>query len=350
MIRDRAMADPRSCLITGGAGFAVGPLVAAARAAGYRIVLLDSGPGGRVPLPASALLEGGMTVFSGDPCDPELMIRLLRLHAIGTVFHLSLPDGPSEPAAAVEAEMLATTALLAAVRGRWLEAEAGADLRIVLAVGDDVVGDLPPGAPPWPPSAPLRPLWPAAAVRAAGCLLGLAWQRACGLPVIVAVCAEAIGRHQRPQALIPALVRTAIAGGPLAVAGDGGDSRCWLAVEDLCRGLLLAAGRGQPGETYGLGGEQEIPTLDLVRVACRQLDRLRPAPDGRGHAERLCFCPPPPGWDRRRALDGDKALKRLGFRPQRPLFEALQDTIAWYAARMPPAAAGAAPARRNRLA
>jgi len=88
--------------------------------------------------------------------------------------------------------------------------------------------------------------------------------------------------------------------------------------------------QGAPGETYNIGGGQEKPNLELVRLLLRVLSELRPE---LVDLERLItFVPDRPGHDWRYALDTGKIEARLGWRPQVTLEQGLRETVGWYLA------------------
>jgi dTDP-glucose 4,6-dehydratase len=97
--------------------------------------------------------------------------------------------------------------------------------------------------------------------------------------------------------------------------------RDWLHVEDHCRAIDVLLGVGTNGETYNIGGGNEVTNLDLTQriLALLQLPTtmIRPVADRLGH-------------DRRYALDTTK-LRSLGWWPQHVSFNtALEETVDWY--------------------
>jgi dTDP-glucose 4,6-dehydratase len=99
-------------------------------------------------------------------------------------------------------------------------------------------------------------------------------------------------------------------------------------VEDHCQGLLQVLAQGRVGETYNIGGRQEVPNLELVRRLLGLLEEMRP---DLGDLNRLItLVADRPGHDWRYALNIDKIENELGWRPQVGLEEGLRRTIAWY--------------------
>ena len=104
-------------------------------------------------------------------------------------------------------------------------------------------------------------------------------------------------------------------------------------MEDHCRALLQVLEQGRVGETYNIGGRQEMPNLELVRLLLRLLQELRPE---LGDLEQLItFVPDRPGHDWRYALNIDKITAQLGWQPRVDLPAGLRRTITWYLANRP---------------
>ncbi len=170
-------------------------------------------------------------------------------------------------------------------------------------------------------SSPLNPTSPYSASKASSDLLALAYFKSFGLPVVVDRCTNNFGPYQFPEKLIPLFVTNAMEDKPLPVYGDGLYIRDWLFVTDHCRAVEAMLFEGKPGETYNVGGNNELTNLDIT---CRILARLKKPESLITHvADR-------PGHDRRYALDASKLRSKLGWKPGSSLEEALDSTIDWY--------------------
>lgn len=169
--------------------------------------------------------------------------------------------------------------------------------------------------------------WLEAASRASSDHLARAWHRTYGLPVVITKWSNNFGPRQHAEKLIPTMVRNAFAGKPLPVYGDGSNIRDWLYVEDHCRGLLLAAARGRPGESYCFGSGNGLPHIAIVRMICELLDEKCARIDGKSYAEQISFVADRPGHDWRYAIDFTKARGELGFRVSTPFREGMRKTV-----------------------
>jgi dTDP-glucose 4,6-dehydratase len=116
---------------------------------------------------------------------------------------------------------------------------------------------------------------------------------------------------------------------PLPVYGDGRNVRDWLHVGDHCRALDRVLERGRVGETYAIGGKNEVRNLDVVQTLCALLDRERPRARGR-YADLIAFVTDRPGHDRRYAIDPAKMEHELGWQPLETFETGLAKTVRWY--------------------
>jgi dTDP-glucose 4,6-dehydratase len=142
-----------------------------------------------------------------------------------------------------------------------------------------------------------------------------------GLDAVVTRCSNNYGPLQFPEKLIPLMIANALEGRPLPVYGDGLQVRDWLHVEDHCSALWRVFERGRAGRVYNIGGNNELPNLQVVRLILREL--------GRGE-DLIRYVQDRPGHDRRYAIDASRVRDELGWEPRRRFDEALPDTVRWY--------------------
>jgi dTDP-glucose 4,6-dehydratase len=169
---------------------------------------------------------------------------------------------------------------------------------------------------------PLEPSSPYSASKAGSDLIALSYHTTYGLPVTVTRCTNNFGPYQFPEKVIPLFTTNLIDGKPVPLYGDGLNERDWLYVDDHCAGVHLVMHAGAPGEIYNIGAGNETPNRVLV-------DKLL-ALHGVGE-EMVEYVADRPGHDRRYSVDISK-ITELGWRRQRTLDEALEETVAWYRA------------------
>lgn len=119
-------------------------------------------------------------------------------------------------------------------------------------------------------------------------------------------------------------------GKPLPVYGDGQNVRDWLYVVDHCRALDTVIQKGKPGETYNIGGNNEVKNIDLVKMLCQLMDELAPSLPVSPASDLITFVKDRPGHDRRYAIDASKIRNELGWQPSVTVEEGLRETVIWY--------------------
>ena len=118
-------------------------------------------------------------------------------------------------------------------------------------------------------------------------------------------------------------------GSPLPVYGDGKNIRDWIHVSDHCAGIRAVLAKGRRGQMYGLGGNNEVANIDVVRTLCSILDEMQPKSFG-SYADQITFVKDRPGHDRRYAMTTDKIDRELGWRPRESFRTGLRRTVEWY--------------------
>ena len=193
------------------------------------------------------------------------------------------------------------------------------EIQRVIHIGtDEVYGSVEAGSSR--ESDPLEPRSPYSASKAGSDLIALSYHHTYGLPVTVTRCTNNFGPFQYPEKAIPLFTTNLLDGKPLPLYGDGLNERDWLYVRDHCVAVHLVLEKGAAGEIYNIGAGNETPNRVLV-------DKLL-AILGVGE-EMVEYVPDRPGHDRRYSVDIAR-ITQLGWKRQRSLDEALEETVAWY--------------------
>jgi dTDP-glucose 4,6-dehydratase len=199
-----------------------------------------------------------------------------------------------------------------------LEAARDAGVRHLQISTDEVYGSIDDGS--FTEDSALDPSSPYSASKAGGDLIVSAYHHTYGADALVCRSSNNYGPYQHPEKLIPLCVLNALAGDPLPVYGDGMQVRNWLFVDDNCAAIDTVLERGEPGETYNVGGPDELPNIEVVRAI---LDLC-------GRDETLIeHVTDRPGHDRRYSLASDK-VRGLGWEPRVSFADGLERTVAWY--------------------
>ena len=177
---------------------------------------------------------------------------------------------------------------------------------------------------------PYDPSSPYSAAKASSDHLARAWHRTFGLPVLITNCSNNYGPYQFPEKLIPLMVINSLNEKPLPVYGKGENIRDWLYVEDHCDAVLTVLKNGIIGETYNIGGRNEIPNLTIVQTICDILDEIKPRLTGNPYSELITFVQDRPGHDYRYSIDASKIEKELNWVPNESFETGISKTIQWY--------------------
>lgn len=271
----------------------------------------------------------------GDIGDATLVTSLLETDRPSAIVHFAAEShvdrsihGPED---FIQTNVVGTFRLLETVRAYLPKLSAGERraFRFLHISTDEVYGSLEPEAMAFAESHPYAPNSPYSASKAAADHLARAYFQTYGLSVITSNCSNNYGPLQFPEKLIPLVILNALAGKRLPVYGDGMQIRDWLYVGDHCAAVRALLRKGQPGETYNVGGNSELANLQVVRKICGLLDDLRPRPSGKYEAL-IEFVADRPGHDRRYAIDSRKIRSQIGWKPAENFDSGLRKTVAWY--------------------
>lgn len=336
-------------LVTGGAGFIGANFVHHHRREhpGDEIVVLDA-------LTYSGNRENldgldGVDLVAGDICDVALVSRIIADRRIDTIVHFAAESHVDRsitgPDAFVTTNVLGTHSLLKAAKANWLDAGNGQPHRFHHVSTDEVYGSLAASDPPFSETTPYAPNSPYSASKASSDHLVRAYHHTFGLQTTTTNCSNNYGPYQFPEKLIPLFMLNALSGRPMPIYGDGMNVRDWLHVEDHCRAIDLVLDGGRIGETYNIGGRQELPNLEIIEKICTGVDCAfaadpslaerypdAPAAQGRSTSELKSFVVDRKGHDRRYAIDDTKIRTELGYHPSRNFEEGFAQTLQWYLA------------------
>ncbi|MEY4766918.1 MAG: dTDP-glucose 4,6-dehydratase [Pseudomonadota bacterium] len=331
-------------LITGGAGFIGGNFVhhwferrAKLGLPEEKVVVFDKLTyAGNPATIAQHLQDGRATLVHADICDAAAVRQALATHKPRAILHFAAEShvdrsihGPGE---FIQTNMVGTFTLLEEARAYWgaMGAEDQAAFRFHHVSTDEVYGSLEDTDPAFSETTPYQPNSPYSASKAGSDHLVRAYFHTYGLPVVTTNCSNNYGPYHFPEKLIPLMILNALDGKPLPVYGDGLNIRDWLYVRDHCEAICQVLEKGTLGETYNVGGINEIKNIDVVTTICRKLDELRPRADGAKYESQITYVKDRPGHDRRYAIDPTKIQRDIGWSPAETFESGINQTVRWY--------------------
>jgi dTDP-glucose 4,6-dehydratase len=320
-------------LITGGAGFIGSHLIRlmVKKYPDYLILNLDK-------LTYAGNLENLKDVEKA-PNYRFLKVDIVDEKAVFAVFREYQPDGVihlaaeshvdrsiSNPNAFIFTNIVGTVNLLNAAREVWKEN--GEGKRFYHISTDEVYGSL-GEVGLFTETTPYDPRSPYSASKASSDHLVRAYHHTFGLPVVISNCSNNYGPYQFPEKLLPLFINNIRHHKPLPVYGKGENVRDWLYVEDHANAIDLIFHRGQEGETYNIGGNNEWKNIDLIHLLCVLMDQKLGREKG-ASAQLITYVKDRAGHDLRYAIDSSKLQKDLGWEPSLDFAEGLSRTIDWY--------------------
>ncbi|MEQ8396370.1 dTDP-glucose 4,6-dehydratase [Thalassobaculum sp.] len=331
------MPQPKTILVTGGAGFigsaVVRLLIAETDVSVVNLDAMTYAASGT----ALASVEGSPRyVFEqADIRDADALADVFARRRPDAVMHLAAEshvdrsiDGPED---FIMTNVVGTFRLLQAARAHWetLGGAAKADFRFHHISTDEVFGSLGDDGY-FTEETAYDPRSPYSASKASSDHLVRAWGETYGLPILLSNCSNNYGPYHFPEKLIPLMILKGLRGDPLPVYGDGSNVRDWLYVEDHARALWTVLSKGVPGESYNVGGHNEKTNLDVVHTICDLLDTHSPRGDGVSRRSQISFVTDRPGHDFRYAIDPGKIDRELGWTPRETFESGIEKTVRWY--------------------
>ncbi|MGB7444904.1 MAG: dTDP-glucose 4,6-dehydratase, partial [Coleofasciculaceae cyanobacterium] len=329
--------ENRRLLITGGAGFIGSNFVHhwCQKYPGDRIIVLDALTyAGNYQNLASLDKQSNFRFVQGDICNRNLVDSLLKEEEINTVAHFAAESHVDrsilDPDAFIRTNLVGTFTLLDSFRNYWESQEKPSDFRFLHVSTDEVYGSLGTNGHPFTETTAYAPNSPYSASKAGSDHLVRAYYHTYGMPTIITNCSNNYGPYHFPEKLIPLMCINIMLGKPLPVYGDGQNIRDWLYVGDHCLALDVVINQGKPGETYNIGGNNEVKNIDLVHQLCELMNELATDLPVYPAQELITFVKDRPGHDRRYAIDASKIKNELGWTPAENLEGGLRKTIEWY--------------------
>jgi len=303
-------------LITGGAGFIGSEFVRQAVRKGHRVVVVDK-------LTYAGDLERlnevrkDITFYKADISNQEFIEHIFEKENPEVIVHFAAESHVDrsllDPYPFISSNVLGTQVLLEVSKAK------GVELFVNMST-DEVYGDLGKEGT-FTEESPLKPNSPYSTTKASADMLGRAYYRSFGLPVITTRASNNYGPWQYPEKFVPVIILKTLHDEKIPVYGDGTNVREWLYVTDCAEGIMAAIDRGKAGEIYNIGGKEEKQNIEVAKAILKLL--------GKGE-ELIEFVKDRPGHDFRYSLDTTKAKRELGWEAKTSIDEGLKETVECY--------------------
>lgn len=272
----------------------------------------------------------------GDIKDRALIKELFKNYNFEGVIHFAAEshvdnsiEGPGE---FIETNIVGTFNLLDEARSCWMDGpfqvkRGFENNRFHHISTDEVYGTLGETGL-FKEDTPYAPNSPYSASKAASDFIVRSYFHTYGMNVVTTNCSNNYGPKQHDEKLIPTIIRKALNGENIPIYGDGGNIRDWLYVLDHCKGIDLVYHKGNPGETYNIGGQNERTNLYIANTICEILDEISPKPES--FKKQITFVKDRPGHDFRYAIDASKIETELDWKADENFESGIKKTIRWY--------------------
>ncbi len=307
-------------LVTGGAGFIGSEFVRQAVEKGYKVVVVDkltyAGD-----LERLRSVEKDITFYKTDITNKEFIEHIFKQEKPEIVVHWAAESH-------VDRSILDASPFIDAnVKGTQvlLDVAKNSDISLFVNIAtDEVYGELGKEGQFYE-TTPLNPNSPYSASKASADMLGRAYHRTFGLPVVTVRPSNNYGPWQYPEKLIPVVILKALNEEPIPVYGTGENVREWLFVSDCADAVFEIIKNGKAGEIYNVGSGEERRNIDVVKSILKLL----------GKSEDLIqFVKDRPGHDFRYSLNVDKIRSELGWEAKVKFEEGIEKTVNWYLSNM----------------
>ena len=168
---------------------------------------------------------------------------------------------------------------------------------------------------------PLLPNSPYSASKASADLIARSYNKTFGMPITISRCSNNYGPYQFPEKLIPLMINNCLKDISLPVYGDGMQIRDWLHVLDHCIAIDTILQKGESGEVYNIGGNNEKANIEIVKLIIKTTGKSE---------DLITYVKDRPGHDRRYAIDNTKISTELGWEPSYTFERGMEEAIQWY--------------------
>ena len=270
------------------------------------------------------------TFIKGNVCDNILVKDIFNRYKISRIIHLAAEShvdrSITDPLSFATTNVMGTLNLLQAAKDSWKNNYSN-NLFYHIST-DEVFGTLGKDGL-FLETSKYDPHSPYAASKASSDHFVRSFKDTYGLPVVISNCSNNFGPNQFTEKLIPLVIQNIINNKSIPVYGNGENIRDWIYVDDHVKAINLIFHKGQIGETYNIGGSNELKNIDLIHELINITDSLLDRPKGTS-LELINYVSDRPGHDFRYAVDSSKLHRELGWEASRYFKKNIEKTVSWY--------------------
>jgi dTDP-glucose 4,6-dehydratase len=270
--------------------------------------------------------------MNADICDFKTILKTVHQFQPDFIVHFAAEShvdrSIDDPMNFINTNIVGTASILHASLDYWKNSK-NSNFRFLHVSTDEVYGSLGPKGY-FNETTPYNPSSPYSASKASSDHLVRAWNKTYGLPINITNCSNNYGPFQFPEKLIPLMIANCFDQKELPVYGEGKNIRDWLYVIDHCDAIDNVLKQGEIGQTYNIGGNNEITNIDIVTTICSLLDEFKPRSNGEPYSNLITFVTDRPGHDFRYAINASKIKETLNWVPKETFVTGIKKTIKWY--------------------
>ena len=323
----------KNILITGGAGFIGSHVVRlfVNKYPEYNILNLDVLTyAGNLENLRDIENKSNYEFIKGDIVDAEFINKLFADRNIDGVIHLAAEShvdrSITNPMEFINTNIIGTVNLLNAAKNAWKDNFDGK--RFYHISTDEVYGSLGEEGL-FVESTSYDPKSPYSASKASSDHLVRAYHNTYQFPIVISNCSNNYGGNQFPEKLIPLAINNIKNKKAIPIYGTGENIRDWLFVNDHASAIDVIYHKGQNGDTYNIGGNNEWQNIQLIHKLCEVMDTKLGREKGES-AKLITFITDRAGHDMRYAIDSSKLQNELGWQPSLQFEEGIEKTVDWY--------------------
>ena len=322
----------KNILITGGAGFIGSHVVNffVNKYSHYKITNIDSLTyASNYSFLSSIDKKENYVFYDLDIRDSNKLEELIKKENYDSIIHLAaeshVDNSIKNPTLFAETNILGTINLLNSVNKIWKSKEGK---RFYHISTDEVYGTL--GATgSFKETTPYDPRSPYSASKASSDHFVRSYYHTYEIPILISNCSNNFGPNQHKEKLIPVVINSIINNKKIPVYGNGLNIRDWLYVQDHVNAIDKIFHDGSIGETYNIGGGNELTNLELIKNIIKISASLTKKSESSLN-ELIEYVSDRKGHDYRYSIDYSKISNFFNWKPKFEFETALEQTIKWY--------------------